>query len=261
MSWALSVYLAKKQYSDLALVTDTHGAEILVNKMGLPFSDVSLSLDKLKENTKAFWGLGKIVAYAEQERPFIHLDSDIYLWKQLPAYVGQAGLTAQSPDILFEWYRQKEIMAFLQHKRGYIPEPFSWYFNKDKQMAYCCGIVGGNNLDFIQFYAKNILDILYKNYNLFLEVPESDKFFWWIAIEQYLLAACAEYYQDRLGNSLDCKCLFTNPGDPYQWELASELGFTHLISWNKEIDYILWRLEDRVKKDCPVYYERINSLF
>jgi hypothetical protein len=79
LSWVLSVGLARRHYADTRLVTDDAGAALLVDALGLEFGEVSLSLNALDDQDPNWWALGKLYAYAEQQRPFLHVDSDVYL--------------------------------------------------------------------------------------------------------------------------------------------------------------------------------------
>ena len=49
LAWGLSVERARRHYSDTALVTDDAGAELLVDRLKLPFGRVSLELNALRD--------------------------------------------------------------------------------------------------------------------------------------------------------------------------------------------------------------------
>ena len=40
-----------------------------------------------------------LVAYQMQTVPFVHLDSDVFLWQRLPGYIEAAPVLAQHPEI------------------------------------------------------------------------------------------------------------------------------------------------------------------
>lgn len=78
MSWALSSLSIQKHYPNIELVTDNLGKEILIDKLQLPYSSVSL----VQENFKPIsfvWVLRKLYSYSIQHEPFIHIDGDAYL--------------------------------------------------------------------------------------------------------------------------------------------------------------------------------------
>jgi hypothetical protein len=99
LSWVLSVCEAVRHYPDTCLVTDTEGARLLVDSLGLPFRHVDLRLDALHPACDdEWWVLGKLTAYAAQTAPFIHLDNDVVLWNALPSAVTAAPVFAQNPE-------------------------------------------------------------------------------------------------------------------------------------------------------------------
>src|SRR5689334_17471879 len=82
-SWAFSCLQLCKFYKEVELVTDDWGKELLVNKLGLPYTKVSLALNEIDGFDQGLWVLGKICAYRCQEEPFLHIDHDVFLWKEL----------------------------------------------------------------------------------------------------------------------------------------------------------------------------------
>ena len=78
MSWALSCLQLKHFYDEIELVTDSEGADLLINKLHLPYTSCLTILDKLKNENPAIWALGKIAAYEVQREPFIHVE-----WRHL----------------------------------------------------------------------------------------------------------------------------------------------------------------------------------
>src|SRR5690349_5092674 len=75
MSWALSCLQAKKFYQHVELVTDERGKEILIHRLGLPYSSINTQLEAaLDTYPPELWSLAKIFSYNLQEEPFIHLD-------------------------------------------------------------------------------------------------------------------------------------------------------------------------------------------
>jgi len=61
------------------LVTDTEGARLLVDKLGLRFTTVMTTLTALDDADPEWWVLGKLWAYRAQTEPFVHLDNDVFL--------------------------------------------------------------------------------------------------------------------------------------------------------------------------------------
>lgn len=80
------------------LVTDTAGKALLVDRMGLEFAEVSTELDRLRDVDPGWWPLGKLIAYNLQDRPFVHLDNDVFLWRALPAALPRRPFLRSAPS-------------------------------------------------------------------------------------------------------------------------------------------------------------------
>ena len=98
LAWGLSLRLARKHFPETMLVTDTPGKALLVDALGLSFTEVSTELDDFRHCDPGWWSLSKLVAYRAQTKPFIHLDTDVFLWKPLPAAMLAAPVFAQCPE-------------------------------------------------------------------------------------------------------------------------------------------------------------------
>src|SRR4051794_20974362 len=100
LGWGLSVAAAAQHYPETCLVTDDAGARLLVDELQLPFRHVSTALNSLRGEDPEFWALGKVQAYALQQDPFVHIDTDVFLWKRLRPELERAGVVAQHPETI-----------------------------------------------------------------------------------------------------------------------------------------------------------------
>jgi hypothetical protein len=257
LSWILSVGLARPHFDSIALHTDDAGAALLVDRLGLQFDRVSTSLNQLRNQDPDWWMQGKLHTYAEQDEPFVHLDSDVYLFKPLPARILAAPVLAQNPEPVnpaSSWYDVETCeVAIRAHGDGLIPPEWTWYrtFIAD-QKAACCGIFGGHRLEFIRAYVATVLRLLQSegNRHAFDNVPGKrglNPFF-----EQYLLAACAKFHK------VEIEFLFDSYG--HGLSAAAELGFTHLMADAKRDAKVAARLEQRVSREWPEAYERCQGI-
>jgi hypothetical protein len=87
LAWGLSLQTAGRHYPETVLITDRAGKKLLIDQLGLPFVHVSTELERLAHVDSGWWALGKLVAYSIQDQPFIHIDSDAFLWKALPRHL------------------------------------------------------------------------------------------------------------------------------------------------------------------------------
>jgi len=86
--------------------------------VALSFSNVSTEINALAGYDPGWWALGKLYSYSVQQDPFVHIDSDVYLWKLLPSHLESADVFTQNPESFPEvgdaWYQPARVdRAFL----------------------------------------------------------------------------------------------------------------------------------------------------
>lgn len=257
-SWILSVCTASPHFAETALYTDDEGAALLIDGLQLPFRHVSTTLNQLEQQDPDWWMLGKLHTYRQQTEPFVHLDSDVYLWKPLPERLLSAPVLAQSPEDgqSMPWYDASFCESAIRSKGdGLIPIEWCWYRTRgSSQQAACCGIVGGNDVEFLRNYSSTVIRVLESPRNRAAFALGPDKKTYNPFFEQYLLCACAAFHRIRI------EYLFESFDAAMSPSRAADLGYTHLISGAKANPSIADRLEQRIAHDFPAYYERCAAL-
>ena len=264
LAWVLSMMTARRHYRTTALHTDDAGARLLLDGIGLPFDHVSTALNQLQGHDPDWWALGKLHAYRAQTEPFVHLDNDVFLWQPLSPDPKRAALLAQNPEYFDagESYYQPEVFesAIAGAADGWLPAEWQWYRGSGRgQRGDCCGIFGGNRVDFIQHYAAQAIRLIDERGNQAAWQGLWHKNLHNHLFEQYLLAACIEYHRERKGSpyrDITISYVFTSMEDAFNPETAARLGYTHLIADAKRNPDLAARLEARVAKDYPDYYQR-----
>ncbi|MBD1911929.1 MULTISPECIES: DUF6734 family protein [unclassified Leptolyngbya] len=267
LAWILSLETARKHYPETALITDDEGAQMLVDGLGLQFDAVSTELNALHDQDPDWWVLGKLWAYRSQSHPFIHVDSDVFLWKALPPDLATAPVLTQNPeyfvfgehDATCWWYRPEIFDQRVRQTGGWLPDEWHAYLVQRSNRAYCCGIFGGTQVDFIRHYADLALQIATHPRNQAAFEHMDNKPGDCLLIEQYFLAACVNYHRQHPNTpfpGVAMECLFATPESAFSEEQPQQLGYTHLIGNAKHDVAIAHRLEQRVARDYPEQYER-----
>jgi hypothetical protein len=269
LAWGLSVHTASQHYPDTRLVTDTAGARVLVDLLGLPFRAVSTALDRLEDADPGWWALGKLEAYRLQERPFVHVDTDVFLWNRLPQELEQADLFAQNPEPIVAGATcyEPEVLERMLGASGdiWLAEEWRWYRQTPGPWrAECCGIFGGRHTEFIHHYASQACRLLEDPANAAALDAMTDKHAHMILSEQYLLTACVEYHRSHPSSrfhGVGLRYLFDDIARVYHDGAAQQAGFTHLASGTKRNARVCRDLEARVRTDLPAYYQRCREVF
>ena len=266
LAWVLSVECARRHYPDTMLVTDDAGAELLVNRLGLKFTRVSLELNRLRARDPDWWALGKLYAYRLQTEPFIHIDGDAFLWKPLPPELESAPVFAQSPET-FDPDRDDHFYPARAVERSiaWLPEEWRWYTaGRGVRAASCCGILGGTRVDLIAQYADLGIRVAQDPRNAAGWATWGNRGLCNVLVEQMLLAAVVAHRRafPRLpaDAALRVEHLFPGEGDPYDPAKSAAAGYTHLIGAAKRHPQLMADLEARVTAEFPELADRCRVL-
>jgi hypothetical protein len=264
LAWVLSTMTARRHYRATALCTDDAGARLLLEGIGLEFDHVSTSLNELRAHDSEWWALGKLYAYREQTAPFVHLDSDVFLWRPLSPDPEGVALLAQNPDYFVpgQSFYQPEVFedAITGVEHGWLPVEWQWYRTSGRgQRGESCGVFGGNRIDFIQHYAGQAIRLIEEGGNQDAWQKIQCRSWHNHEFEQYLLAACIEYHRGRADSpyrDISIDYVFGSTDDAFDSETAARAGYTHLIANAKCNRQLAERLEARVATDYPEHYRR-----
>lgn len=243
--FALSLYYTKKWFKEVHFITDIKGKE-LVDQYGLIFDYISTELEDVLQNiNKREWALGKIWACKIQDKPFIHIDNDIILFKPLPKdFLTKDAIFQNSENN--EYILQYYIGMMKYDKMYYVDKP-KWY-DVDKLRAYNCGLLGFNRLDFLNEWwetaSKHINFIKHQG-----GYPDTSSISPLIYEQQYIGCLCDEYNY-TVGLLTD----YSDSPNPVQWipdDLARKLGYTHLLSQSKRNPSVEKKVRNRL------HYEKI----
>lgn len=97
MSWALSCLLLKENYKEVVLYTDLEGYKVFSEYLQLPYTDIIVEYDNLVCK-KSHWAYAKLLTYSLQDKPFIHVEGDVYLPKRLRTEIESGELIAQNRE-------------------------------------------------------------------------------------------------------------------------------------------------------------------
>ena len=270
LAWGLSVELARRYYPDTALVTDDEGAKLLVDQLELPFTRVSLALNEIRDRDPDWWAVGKLYAYRLQTEPFVHIDSDVFLWNRLPVELESAPVFAQSPETFDpdrdeHWYPLRPVeRTFAARPSSWLPEAWGWYSaRRGPLVAGNCGILGGQRTDVLGAYADLGIRTVEAPENGAAWASWGDKDFCNVLVEQFLLNAVVEHRRatSREPSDRDLRVTYLFPTDhaPYDPRRAEAAGYTHLIGGAKRNPELMADLEARMWADYPELAQRCRA--
>jgi hypothetical protein len=265
LAWRLSVSAASRHYPETMLITDAFGKKLLFDTLGLPFVSVSTELERLNDVDPDWWALGKLVAYSMQDQPFIHIDTDVFLWKALPPGVAQAAVFAQCPEYFHRnsGRGHQSIEASFRACNRELPMEWEWAESRDDTYIReeNCGILGGCRVDFLRHYAQTAVDLIMKpEYSgAWSRTPVKCN----LAVEQFFLSACLDFHRFRPDSpyrGVRIQYLFPSWEDALNPNSSARAGFTHLLSDAKTNLTAGRRIEERVRREDPGYVRRCEKV-
>lgn len=226
----LAICLAKQHFAQVEFFSDAQGVHF-AETLGWKFSATSAGFEGLDlRGYEHIWALGKLIALASQERPCIHVDGDVLLFKPLPGSLLSARLVAQSPD-LQSHYTGADMdrgFALCGLPRGHT--------------AYNAGLLGGSDPALFRAFAWAGLDLARSFHGSDLNGTTTS-----MLIEQYQLGV----FSHRCGVPVTPLL----PLAPKRAEIAAA-GYAHLIGANKRNPFYVERAEARLARDFPEAHGR-----
>ncbi len=257
MSWALSWSTVSRFFARTTLVTDSPGARLLVDTVGLGFDSVVTPLDDLDSARSDWWTLGKLRAYSCQAAPFLHFDSDVFLWKSPAESLRTAAVTAQNPEDAplddSSYYHPTLVTEAFRRFGGRLPLDLLDYVREGGCVAACTGIFGGCAWEDIAEYARTAERLILSGENTRAWEQVNDPFRCSVFAEQFYLAAWSRARErcKRPG----VRYLFASQADSFDAAVAEREGYTHLISDTKRIPRLAGLMRRTLQREFPSLYD------
>jgi hypothetical protein len=193
-----------------------------------------------------------------QTKPFLHVDGDVYLPHPIPEDIINAPLIAQNKEICTSYYGRMLHRIFSKTDISvspYIKQMLStgdWY-------SYNMGVFGGNELDIIENYCKEVFYFVEANKLNNLQTPQS-KTICNVFFEQMLFGLFAKY------NNVKVKCLIPgfirdNGYDSIMFcnfSLNSDCGIIHMIGKHKHNIEKCNMMMEKVHHKYSFFYELVK---
>ena len=262
MSWALSCLQLNKFYTNIELVTDSRGKELLIDKLKLPYKNVRIELDNLNfDCSPQLWVTNKIYSYTLHNEPFLNVDGDVYIFQPFPDEVLSGDLIAQNIDQDFDYY--KELVGLVNNTFDFVPDPIKQQIENSLPIhASNAGILGGHDYNFFSGYFKFVQHFISANKDKINQLTSAQMVNFNAVVEQYIFHC--------LSNDLnvEVKYLFDTVYDPSYNEgfcnfhyLPNNTPFIHALGDYKKNGWVCDQLANRLRMDYPEFYDRIINLF
>lgn len=253
MSWALSFLQLQKLYGEVILYTNKYGKEILIDRLGLPYSEVHVIFDEI-HIPKGFDVLPKVYTYNMQEKPFLHFDGDVFMWEKLPEKLLEQPLIVQNVEKADQFYRS--IYNILEERKIWLHDTILEELSSEELLrVYNLGIVGGNDITFFQYFTKESLEMINKNQKNLSALADG---YLNLIYEQHLFYCLSKKLKQTVGcylnkeiENLDFSHFANFSEVPYS------NNFVHLVGPFKRDEETCLQLARRLRNDYPEYFYKI----
>jgi hypothetical protein len=260
MGWAYSCLQLRHFYDEVELITDRVGKELLIDKLKLPYTHTRVVLDDINHYDPNWWAVGKIYAFGLQDRPFLHVDGDVFIWEPFPERLLKAALVGQCLEYAYPIY--KEVLAFLLERGAYIPKDILSGAERQTALhAYNAGIIGGNDMAFFKEYVHEAWKFIKANQSVpnvpnvgHLNAFYEQHLFFSMAARRKIRVECYtdETDQNELGNFFKSLQRFSNA--------SAGCNYIHLYGEAKMNPGHCEILADRLRREHPGYYYRVLNV-
>jgi hypothetical protein len=136
---------------------------MLIDVLGLPYSEVTSTLNKLDHYHPQLWALPKIFTYGHMESPLLHVDGDVFIWEPFRNELLESALIVQNEEAATNYYEM--IVKSLESNLSYFPVEIREQRElKAPIHAFNAGIMGGNDIEFFKSYASNAFQFVENNW-------------------------------------------------------------------------------------------------
>lgn len=254
MSWALSCLQLKKVYGKVTLYANKRAASFLLEELHLPYDNVVLFPETYKLPHPELWALPKIWTYSLQQKPFLHIDGDVFLFDKLSEDLVSGDVVGQNIEIATEYYTsmQREI----EEHFTYFPDVVKNDFAKDEPIrAINAGILGGSDIELFKEYTAEAFRYINNNVHHFplVTVDHFNVFF-----EQHLLYVMAMEKNSNI--KLKYNDIIEDKGYSYIGNIMDApmcRDYVHLLGHFKKDEFTCQKMSFKVRDLYPNFFEDI----
>lgn len=257
MSWALSCLLLYEQYPEIDLYTTDAGRDVLIEKLDLPYTSVHILPENRLISTDN-WALAKLLTYQQQTSPFLHVDGDVFIWKPFSQALLGSELIVQNIETdrtVYEGALQR-VFSPMQS----VADKFNTSLIPPKTsdiMACNAGILGGNDLDFIQAYTQLAINIA----QTVSKPEEMNTSTYCMLFEQYVFARLTQKYCKSVNTFFDEPVADIRYTEFENFWRMKKIGYYHLMGQFKHNQLNLNLLTAEIRQRYPTtYYKILNAV-
>jgi len=251
----LSYIKLNELYGDVTIHCNSYAYDNMLKY--IPYDNVIFDeLDWINsDNYGNEWGLMKFHVFEQQKEPFIHIDGDVFLFNDLLSefinndnYDGIVQSLDMSSQVYGAFYLNNIDKLRKLNIINKIPDNINLKYNG--AVGFNNGVVGFKNMSFLKHYigmAKKLNKLM--NEGTFKNVNHQTMIFEQFNLYHTVMNKKMNFYK-VLSNDLISEFGLNEAG--------SKVGYTHLLSGNKYVDYFVMLVRNKIINEYPEFEENIR---
>ncbi|HPC09473.1 MAG TPA: hypothetical protein PLN85_00165 [archaeon] len=202
------------------------------------------------------WDFFKFNVYEKQKEPFIHIEGDVFIFKDLlseyinnKTYDGIVQSIETSKSLFYNNFYFSNIDMLEKHDfidKKKIEKSYEKY---SQIISYNCGVVGFRNMEFFNEYLLNVkkmIDLINKG---ILKIKNQSNY-----IEQFTLYSLSQKLNKKIYEVLPESDILK-----YGYNQTGNMhGYTHLLGKNKYVGSFIVLIRNKIIKNFPKYKKNIE---
>lgn len=259
-SYLLSALLIKKLGYEIDLYCDKNSYNIYSL---IPYNKIHVVDFDNDGISSKFWIWGKIKTHMLMNEPYVHIDGDVFLFRDIigdKLESGKYSAVVQSIEndktignLFFDLY-VKCINPFKNFNHNIDWEKYNYY-------AYNCGVVGFNNMELKNKYANKVKEILFDVSND-VEFQYNRRKYegMFLLAEQSLLYYILKENNIEPFEIIPYDSIIKHDFEREHWytTLPTQIGYSHLLGYSKYRKEVIDKIKFKINKFFPQYSNTIS---
>ena len=263
MNWksmALSCLLLKKHFGSVTLYCNQRVSKVVSELFKIPYDNIVIIPDFMEMYDGCnLWALPKIYTYSKQIAPFLHVDCDWFMFEKPSEKQLKADVFGQNIEYDDQMYNRRTLEKFLSNGCLFPDWVLKDYNAHPILRVINAGIIGGNDIGFIQSYIKEINDFIDNNLTIIRKMNDGfintiyEQLFFYLMVKENgkSVGFCTE--GDKLSTKFDWLPLDLSytPKSGYMHLLADvKRRFNTYVFVSRYLDSLSPELSHRITKIC-----------
>lgn len=229
MSTAISCLLLKDKFDSVSLYCNESVANLVADVFTIPYNHVIVTDNYMEKYDGCnLWAYPKINTYSQQSTPFVHVDTDFFMFTSPGAKILSSDLIGQNIEYDDQYSNRNTIERLLKAGVQFPDWAIEEYNQHPIIRVINAGVLGGNNIAFFQKYVEEIDTFISSNIDILRK--QSDGYVNSI-YEQFFFYILAKRFNQKVGYFTSGNNLSTTfDWLPIDWGYSPKCGYMHLLA-------------------------------